>query len=188
MKSSSPELSVNPKFLPGADDKPPSDLILGAVLAVVIAIGFSPWLLTKMARETPPSPVFGKGADMSSPSNWRLDAKWHHSQLLRNNFNLVEHSQYAARMQREKKFAKAVQAYTMLIEGAGRYRAQNYLQRGLAYFNLGRYDLAIADFNNTIALDPVEADAYRGRSEAYRQLGKSDLAAADMMRFAKLNR
>jgi Tfp pilus assembly protein PilF len=62
------------------------------------------------------------------------------------------------------------------------------LQRGLAYFNLGRYDLAIADFNNTIALDPVEADAYRGRSEAYRQLGKSDLAAADMMRFAKLNR
>ena len=53
--------------------------------------------------------------------------------------------------------------------------------------SLHRYDLAIADFNNAIALDPVEADAFRGRSEAYRELGQTALAQQDMNQSMKLN-
>lgn len=187
MQSPSPESLINPKFVPTAAETPPSPLLLGFVVAIVVAIGFSPWLLTRMARETLATPPVVKQVDMTAPSNWSVDAKWHHSHLLQNNFNLINHAQYAAQMQRERKFAKAVEAYTLLIEGTGKFRAQNYTNRGRAYMSLHRYDLAIADFNNAIALDPVEADAFRGRSEAYRELGQTALAQQDMNQSMKLN-
>jgi tetratricopeptide (TPR) repeat protein len=187
VNSSSPESVVNPAFLPGAAEQPPSPWLLGAVVSIVIAIGFSPWLLTKMAREAPLMPPVQKGADMSSPQNWGITAKWHGSRLMHDNINLATQSQYAARMQRERKFATAVKAYTKLIQGTGKYRAENYISRGQAYLSLGRFDLAVSDFNNAIALDPVEPDAFRFRSDAYRQLGKPDLAQQDMNQSMILN-
>ncbi len=188
MNSSSPETVVNPQLLSDATEKPPSPWLLGSVVAVVIAIGFSPWLLTKMAREAPAMPPSQKGADMSSPQNWGVVAKWHNSRLMHNNLNLATQSAYAARMQRERKFGTAVKAYTKLIQGTGKYRAENYIFRGNAYLSLGRYDLAVSDFNNAIAIDPVEPDAFRGRSEAYTKLGKTDLAQRDMNQSMMLNR
>lgn len=187
MNSSSPESVVNPKFLAGAAEQPPSPLLFGSVVAIVLAIGFSPWLLTKMAREAPVLPPIQKRADMSSPENWGVVAKWHHSHLMQNNLNLITQAQYASRMQRERKFAKAVQAYTTLIQGTGRFRAENYICRGKAYCSLGRYDLAVADFNNAISINPADADAFRGRAEAYRRLGQTTLAQQDMNQSTKLN-
>jgi tetratricopeptide (TPR) repeat protein len=168
-------------------DKPPSPLLLGAVLLVVGAIGFSPWFIVKMAREAPPVKAAAP-IDTTQPNNWDIDAKWHHSHLFENHLNYITQARMGAQYQREKKFVKAAEAYTRLLEERSTNKAVNYTGRGNAYLSLGRYDLAVSDFSSAIGIDPVEAsEAYRGRSEAYKALGQQKLSDDDMMKSMRLN-
>ena len=62
--------------------------------------------------------------------------------------------------------------------------AQAYNNRGAAYYNQGKLDFAIRDYNKTIKLDPDFAEAYynRGEVQLYSQEWKK---AKDDLRIAK---
>ena len=60
------------------------------------------------------------------------------------------------------------------------------IARTLAYNEKGQYDLAIADCNKTIELDPNLADAYYNRALAYIAQGKKYMAIADFKKFINL--
>lgn len=59
--------------------------------------------------------------------------------------------------------------------------------RGLAYFEKGDNDKAIADFTQAIQLDPKNADAYGRRGDAYSKQGDYDKAMADYQQAIRLN-
>jgi tetratricopeptide (TPR) repeat protein len=56
---------------------------------------------------------------------------------------------------------------------------QPYLQRGLAYNHLEKYEKALEDFSHVIALDPDNVDAYNFRGTMYYRLGDYERALAD---------
>ena len=57
--------------------------------------------------------------------------------------------------------------------------AEAYSTRGNVYYNKGDYDLAIADYNKAIRLNPKLAYAYSQRGNAYYNKGDYHLAIAD---------
>ncbi len=59
------------------------------------------------------------------------------------------------------------------------YLASTFHNRGLAAFNLGQFDNAIADFGRAIMLAPEFAYAHADRGMAYEYLGQMDKALAD---------
>lgn len=57
-------------------------------------------------------------------------------------------------------------------------RAMVYLQRGSMYRRLGKFELALVDFSESLRHDPNSADAYTGLGNAYRGLKLYDRAIA----------
>src|SRR5579871_5861847 len=78
----------------------------------------------------------------------------------------------------------AIRACTEIIQ-SGRETKKNmaiaFRKRGIAYKTLGQYDSAIADFNESIRLDPT-ASCFHCRGIAYFAKGDFSAAAADFMR------
>jgi lipoprotein NlpI len=66
-------------------------------------------------------------------------------------------------------------------------RAHAYYNRGTAYQSKSDYDRAIANFDQTIALDPKDAVAYYSRGIAYKAKGDLDRAIADFDRAIAIN-
>ena len=62
----------------------------------------------------------------------------------------------------------AVRAYTRALTGFRGF-VSAYLNRGLSYMNLGRYDQAVEDFANVLRLDPENEEARRYLSLAQSQ-------------------
>jgi protein O-mannosyl-transferase len=62
-----------------------------------------------------------------------------------------------------------------------------YNNRGMVFFNAGNFDLAIADFNQAIAVDPEYAKAYYNRGSAYDKMGALDKAIADYRKTISLD-
>ena len=54
-----------------------------------------------------------------------------------------------------------------------------FTNRGYAYYKIGKYDEAIADYNKTLQLDATDAGTYHNRGVAYYHSGKNELALAD---------
>jgi tetratricopeptide (TPR) repeat protein len=54
-----------------------------------------------------------------------------------------------------------------------------YLMRGGAYYNLGKYKLAVEDYNNAIRLGPEDAHTYAVRGFCYGNMGQYEPAVAD---------
>jgi tetratricopeptide (TPR) repeat protein len=54
-----------------------------------------------------------------------------------------------------------------------------YTNRGVAYYELGEFDRALADYDQAVALDPGDANALFGRAYTYYSLGRNDEAIAD---------
>lgn len=81
-----------------------------------------------------------------------------------------------------KDINRIIPACTVLIEAQGGSdddRSIVHQQRGSMYRRLGKYELALADFSQSIRYDPKSADAYTGRGNAYRGLHQLDQALAD---------
>jgi len=79
------------------------------------------------------------------------------------------------------KYSEAIKAFDGSI--AHRYQLQeSYAMRGLANYNLGEYDLAIADNNRALEINPKYAAAYNGRGLAYYRKGEFDKTIADMQK------
>ncbi|MYF52982.1 MAG: tetratricopeptide repeat protein [Gammaproteobacteria bacterium] len=57
--------------------------------------------------------------------------------------------------------------------------AETYFRRGNACYNLGLYDLAIANYDKAIQLEPNDADAYMNRGLAKHNLGQHFAAISD---------
>jgi tetratricopeptide (TPR) repeat protein len=62
-----------------------------------------------------------------------------------------------------------------------------YNDRGIAYYDIKGYDLAIADYSKAIALDPTYKFAYVNRGNAYRVKENFDLAIADYSKAIELD-
>ncbi|MCJ7623237.1 MAG: hypothetical protein MUO76_07020, partial [Anaerolineaceae bacterium] len=52
--------------------------------------------------------------------------------------------------------------------------------RGIAHYGIGDLDLAIADFDKSIALDPKLVICYYFRGKVYAVLGEKDKAISDL--------
>jgi len=65
--------------------------------------------------------------------------------------------------------------------------AVTYNYRGLAYFDKGLHDSAIADYGKAIKLDPKDAKTYYNRGRVYDDKGQYDRAIADFDTAIKLN-
>lgn len=65
--------------------------------------------------------------------------------------------------------------------------AEAYVNRGMIYFNSGKFQDAITDFSKAIDLDPKNADFYCARGGAYNHLGKYNDAILDFDRAIKLD-
>jgi tetratricopeptide (TPR) repeat protein len=78
--------------------------------------------------------------------------------------------------------ASRTAACTRQIE-SGRWQGLNlavsYSNRGIAYFNQGEFDRAIADYNQALTLNPKSAAAYNNRGNAYNTKHDYDRAIAD---------
>jgi membrane associated rhomboid family serine protease len=66
-------------------------------------------------------------------------------------------------------------------------RAQQYVDRGDAYWAKGQNDLAINDYDDAIALDPGNARALAGRGLAERGAGETTRGRADIDRARQIN-
>ena len=65
--------------------------------------------------------------------------------------------------------------------------AVEYYNRGLEYKNLGKYQLAIDDYNKAIKINPDYVDAYNDRGIAYHKSGNYKNALDDYNRAIKIN-
>ncbi|MDB9540271.1 tetratricopeptide repeat protein [Anabaenopsis tanganyikae CS-531] len=65
--------------------------------------------------------------------------------------------------------------------------SEAYFNRGVVYTRQQKWDLALADFNQAIKLNPNDALAYKNRGTIYYNQQKWDLALADFNQAIKLN-
>jgi tetratricopeptide (TPR) repeat protein len=69
--------------------------------------------------------------------------------------------------------------WSFVIEHGSENDAFAYMIRGLAYAEQGNFDLAMKDYNRTIALHPFDASAYIYRGTLYWKLGQPHRARED---------
>ena len=82
----------------------------------------------------------------------------------------------------------AIANFTAVIESgnySGHDLADIYRNRGFAYYSLGDFDRAIADFDVVVRLDPGDKQSYYNRGRAYGNSG--DLSSDEMLISCKRN-
>jgi tetratricopeptide (TPR) repeat protein len=62
-----------------------------------------------------------------------------------------------------------------------------YVYRGLANYNLGKYDQAIEDYNAAIKLDPKQAEAYYNLARIYSLKDNHEKALHDLDAAIEIN-
>jgi tetratricopeptide (TPR) repeat protein/S1-C subfamily serine protease len=95
--------------------------------------------------------------------------------LQNNNANL--YNEKALILSELKRYPEAEAAHNQAIKLNP--RSAFYSNRGVLYDNQGKVDLALADYNKALALNPNDADACNNRGLLYYNQGKVDLALAD---------
>ncbi len=59
--------------------------------------------------------------------------------------------------------------------------------RGIAYYKLGQYEMAIQDYDDAILIDPQNAGTYYNRGFTYYDLGQYERAIQDYDEVIRLN-
>ena len=54
-----------------------------------------------------------------------------------------------------------------------------YNNRGAAYYDIGKYELAVSDYTKSLEIDPTDDMAYNNRGNAYVAIGKEKQAISD---------
>src|SRR5712691_12784123 len=74
-----------------------------------------------------------------------------------------------------------IKSCTTLIQAGSEAQnlALNYYKRGIAYFNVGDWDKAIADNSEAVRINAKYADALVNRGAAYARKGQIDRAVQD---------
>ncbi|MEM8780974.1 MAG: tetratricopeptide repeat protein [Cyanobacteria bacterium P01_G01_bin.49] len=85
----------------------------------------------------------------------------------------------------QEDFTGAIEDFTKAIRLQPEAETYNY--RGTAYFWLQKYQKAIEDYEQAIALDPVLAIAYYNRAYAQLELGNTSKAIEDFRKGATLS-
>jgi tetratricopeptide (TPR) repeat protein len=80
-------------------------------------------------------------------------------------------------------FKRAIQAKGL----KGYQLSAVYVNRGLTYYRLAKYQKAIADFNTALKIVPKNAYAYNNRGLTYEKLGKRKLAIRDYRMALKID-
>ncbi|MDB9389879.1 serine protease [Microcystis aeruginosa] len=89
-------------------------------------------------------------------------------------------------LSRLKRYDEGLAAITQAINLAP--RAAWYVNRGILYQDLQKYDLALADWNKAIEINPNYALAYNNRGGLYHNQQKYDLALSDINKAIEINR
>ena len=87
---------------------------------------------------------------------------------------------------RNKVWENGVTLFTDVIKKNPNY-GDGYNSRGVAYFNMQRYNEAIKDYNKAISLKPDFVEAYNNRGNAYYVLNKYNEAINDWEKAIQLN-
>jgi len=84
--------------------------------------------------------------------------------------------------------AEAVKYYTRIIEAEPDALTMKVVlnNRGIAYQNLGRSDLAIKDYQRVISMDPNHPQSYGNRGNVYDANGEYEKAVADYTKAIEL--
>lgn len=81
---------------------------------------------------------------------------------------------------------EAIAEYTKVIELEPEWVAEVYYSRALTHYHLGEYQQAIEDLDETIGINPQDADAYTIRGLAYTALNMDAAAQQDIDRAVEL--
>ncbi|TRT53867.1 MAG: tetratricopeptide repeat protein, partial [Microcystis aeruginosa Ma_QC_C_20070703_M131] len=84
-----------------------------------------------------------------------------------------------------KRYDEGLAAITQAINLAP--RAAWYYNRGILYYNQQKYELALADYNKAIDINPNFAEAYNNRGNLYSNQQKYELALADYNKAIDIN-
>jgi len=91
--------------------------------------------------------------------------------------NILGHYYRGAFYQQHKEFELAVEDYAVALKDSNpHFTPFIYFKRGLSYFSLGKYPLAIKDFKKNFALKDTVVDALFNISSSFTNLGKPDSA------------
>ena len=63
---------------------------------------------------------------------------------------------------------------------------KDYADRGISYHAIGDYKNALADFNQSIQLEPLYASGYYRRALTYQAMGQKPQALADLKKAAEI--
>ena len=80
-------------------------------------------------------------------------------------------------------FKRAIQAKGL----KGYQLSAVYVNRGLTYYRLAKYEKAIADFNTALKIVPKNPFAFNNRGLTYEKLGKRELAIRDYRMALKID-
>lgn len=84
--------------------------------------------------------------------------------------------------------AQSIRDFTEAIRLTNERDSQLFFSRGDAYFRLGHYQLAVADFSRSLLLTPGDYSIYQSRAAAYHMLGLYELVISDYSRAMELGR
>lgn len=89
--------------------------------------------------------------------------------------------------QKDKDYTRAAEYYTQVLSLNPNYQ-DAYFKRGLTYIYMKKYDLAVADYNKLLELNPTYyTSAYNNRGVAYKNLKEYDKAVADFTRALEMD-